>query len=201
MKTIFLNLNSMKTIRLLAMSIFTVALLASCSNNDDPEEVVEEEFWTEFTMTFTNTQDMNDTVELRVVDADGEPGPIAPQLTVNGNFTANAVYNAELTLMNTVENEDVLNDDIIPEKDEHFFTFAVNGINLTMVRASNDIVRTDGEKLGVNTTWTAGTASTGGTIQIRLVHEPVTVSDSDEFGSTTGGSEDINVTFTGVNIQ
>lgn len=200
MKTIFLNLNSMKTIRLFAMAIFAVTILASCSNDDDPVEVLEEEFWTEFTMTFTNTQNANDTVVLRVFDADGEPGPTAPVLTVTGNFTANATYNATLTLMNTIENEDVLNDDVIPEKDEHFFTFAVNGINLTVVRATNDIVRTDGEKLGVNTTWTAGAASTGN-IQVRLVHEPATVDDSDEFGSTTGGSEDINVTFTGVVIQ
>ena len=51
-----------------------------------------------------------------------------------------------------------------------------------------------------STTWVAGAASTGN-LQIRLIHEPGTVDDSDEFGSATGGSEDFNITFTGVAIN
>ena len=40
-----------------------------------------------------------------------------------------------------------------------------------------------------------------GNIQIVLVHQPVTVDDSNQFGSSTGGEEDFNITFQGVVVQ
>ena len=54
--------------------------------------------------------------------------------------------------------------------------------------------------LGVSTTWTSGAAGTGN-LQIILVHQPETADDSNQFGSTTGGEEDFNITFQGVEVQ
>ena len=71
---------------------------------------------------------------------------------------------------------------------------------MTFSRSANDIVRADGANLGFRTTWVANTAGTGN-ITLRLFHESETVNDSDEFGSQTGGSTDVDVTFTGVVIE
>lgn len=203
MKITYLNLNSMKSIKFFMSAIICLALtntLTSCSDDDDPDPVLEEEFITNLTLTFTNTADATDAVVLFSTAPDGfEDGTSTENIL--GTFTAGATYSLSLEILNEQEDpaDDVLNDDIIPEADEHFFAYAVNGINLTMTRDASDVAGPDGSKLGVNTTWVAGAISNGN-LQIRLIHEPTTVDDSDEFGSATGGSEDFNITWTGVVI-
>ena len=201
MKINNLNLNIMKTTKFLLSSLFCLTLVTSCSNDDDnPEPVNEEELITNVILTFANNADANDTVVMSSVAPDGQDGFSTE--TVVRNFTSGATYSLSLVITNASETpaDDVLNDDIIPEADEHFFVYAVNGVNLTMTRNSGDVNGSDGNKLGVNTTWTAGAASTGN-LQITLVHEPTGADDSNEFGSVTGGSEDINITFSGAEIQ
>jgi hypothetical protein len=68
-----------------------------------------------------------------------------------------------------------------------------------MTRDADDVDGPDGTKLGVRTTWVAGAAGTGN-IRIRLVHEPATADDTDPFGTVTGGSDDINITFEDIDI-
>ena len=191
----------MKTSKLFIATLFCFTLITSCSDDDNPTPVLEEELITNVSLTFVNDADANDVVVLANIAPDGQEG--ASNNTINGSFTSGATYSLTLSLLNAEDAddvEDVLNDDIIPEADEHFFVYAVNGINLTVTRDSDDIEGPNGSNLGVNTTWVAGAASTGN-VQIRLVHEPESVDDSDEFGSSTGGSEDINITFQGVEIQ
>lgn len=190
----------MKTVKLFAIPMLVLALFASCSDDDDnPPPINPEELITNVTLTFTNTADATDIVVLSSIAPDGQDG--ASVESVNGNFTAGATYSLSLSVLNASETpaDDVLNDDIIPEADEHFFSYAVNGINLTMTRDAGDVDGPNGSKLGVSTTWTVGAASTGN-VQIILTHEPTSVDDSNGFGSATGGSEDLNITFTGVLI-
>ena len=171
-----------------------VALFTACSD-DDPAPVNPPELITNVNLIFTNAANAADVVTLTAVSADGI---VAPTLTVSGPFTAGATYNATITITDEVNDENIL-EEVVEEKDEHFFVYAINGVNFTMMRAANDEVRTDGESLGLNTTWTAGTAA-GGTITLQLVHEPTTISDDGGFGSSTGGEFDINNTWT-VSIQ
>ncbi len=192
----------MKTIKLFAIPMLALALFASCSDDDDaPAPVLEEELITDVILTFENDADPNDIVTLTSIAPDGHEDGASTE-TIDGTFTAGATYSLTLALTNESEDpaEDVLNDDIIPEADEHFFVYAVNTIDLAMTRDANDVAGPDGSKLGVRTTWVAGAATTGN-IQITLVHEPVTVDDADEFGSATGGSEDFNIVFNNVEIQ
>lgn len=203
MKINTLNLNFMKTSKFFIRAILCLALVTSfvsCSDNDDPEPVNEEELITVVGMTFTNVNNPLDFVTLTNTAPDGQDGTSVDAIV--GNFTAGETYALTLTLLNTTENpaEDVLAGDIIPEADEHFFIYGVSGINLTMTRDTDDEDGADGSKLGVKTTWVAGAASTGN-IRIQLVHQPTTTDDSDNFGSATGGSDDLNITFTGVVIQ
>lgn len=200
----FLNLNSMKTSKFFISALFCLTLITSftsCSSDDnDPKEVIEEELITDVILTFTNTSDNTDKVVLASIAPDGQDG--ASTETITGTFTAGATYSLGLVLTNESEDpaDDVLNDDIIPEADEHFFKYAVSGINLTMTRDSDDTDGAEGSKLGIKTTWVAGAASSGN-VQIALIHEPQTTDDSDEWGASTGGSEDLNITFSGVEIE
>jgi len=196
------NSNFMKTRKFFASAVICLALVTSfvsCSDNDDPDPVLEEELITDVVFRFVNDADPLNVVTFTRVAPDGQDGDFT-DLT-QGNFVSGATYSLEIRLLNSSEDpaEDVLNDDIIPEADEHFFVFSVSGLNLTMTRDADDIDGPDGTKLGVRTTWVAGAASTGN-IRIRLVHEPGTVDDSDNFGSATGGSDDINITIENLDI-
>lgn len=200
MKSNFLNQTQMKTTKLFTILILVMSMLSACSDDDNPEEVLEEEFITDVQLTFTNNADPNDTVILTSNAPDGQDGASTENRI--GSFTAGATYSLSLSVLNAQETpaDDVLNDDIIPEADEHFFTFAVNGLDISMSRDASDIDAANGTKLGVNTTWVANTVSTG-SLEITLVHEPVGASDSNPFGSVTGGEEDFNITWTGLQIQ
>lgn len=195
-----LNLNFMKTSKLFLSALFCLTLITSCSDDDTPTAVLEEELITDVVLTFVNEADASNTVVMSSISPDGQDG--ASTQTVVGDFNANATYSLNIAITNTSENpaDDVLNDDIIPEADEHFFTYGVDAINLTVTRDEDDIAGPDDSKLGVNTTWVAGSASTG-SVQIVLTHEPETVNDTNELGTVTGGSQDINIRFTGVEIK
>ncbi len=199
MKINYLNFNFMKTTRLFASAFLGLALLASCSDDDDGQPN-EEEVITDVTVEFVNIIDPNDTVTLESIDPDGDDGPDVPVQTITGSFTAGATYTAEVDLFNSIENEDITEEVTVDEPDEHFFIYAVNGLDMTFSRSANDIVRTDGNNLGFRTTWVANTAGTG-SITLQLFHESESVDDTNEFGTQTGGSTDVNIIFTGVSIQ
>ena len=193
MKTNFLNFKTMKTIKLFIIPMLFLALLASCTSDDNtPVAIIAEELITDVNVVFTNSTDATDVVTLTANSADGV---VEPTLTTSGVFTANATYNTTVTIRDNVNNENIL-DEIIAEKDEHFFTYSTVATDLftNMVRADNDEVRTDGELLGLNTVWTAGAAGTG-TLTLQLIHEPTTVNDDNGFGSASGGEFDINNTW------
>lgn len=203
MKINNLNLNKMRATTYFLSAILCLTFFASCSDDDDGGNIAEpneEEVITDVTLTFVNDANANDIVELKSVDPDGEDGPLAPTVTVTGNFTAGASYTGTVEVYNSIEDEDITVEITNEEPDEHFFIYIVNGLDMTFMRSANDVVRTDGNKLGYETNWTANTASTGN-ITIQLFHESETVSDDNEFGTQTGGSTDIDITFTNVVIQ
>jgi hypothetical protein len=189
-----------QTSKLLSILFMSLTLVVSCSDDDNPEEVNELELFTDVTLTFENINDANDTVVLTSIAPEGQDGPSTE--TVVGDFTEGATYSLSLELLDASETpaEDKLEEDVIPEADEHFFVFAVSsGLNLTVSRDSDDIDGPDGQKLGVKTTWVAGNAGTGN-FNFRLVHEPVGADASNGFGSVTSGEDDININFLNVEI-
>jgi|GEM_PF-1006184 len=203
MKINFLNTKIMKTTKYFLTAILCLTVLASCSDDDDGGNIGEpneEEVITDVTLTFINDADVTDIVELKSVDSDGDDGPLAPTVTVTGNFTVGATYTATVDVYNSIEDEDITVEITDEEPDEHFFIYTINGLDMTFARSTNDVVRADGNKLGFETTWTANTAGTGD-ITIQLFHESESVNDDNEFGTQTGGSTDINVTYEDVEIQ
>ena len=198
MKTNYLNF--MKTTKLFIMAIFCLTLITSCNNDYDPEPVNEVELITNVTLTFTNTANSADVVVMKNIAPDGQEGAFTN--SINGTFTAGQSYSLDLNITNESDPndvDDVLNDDVIPEGDEHFFKYN-NTLGMSMMRDASDLSGANGSRLGVSTTWTTGAAGTGN-IQIILVHEPDSADDSNQFGTTTGGEEDFNITFQSVVVQ
>lgn len=204
MKINYLNFNAMKTSKLFIAAIFCLTLITSCSDDDDnPAPVNPVELFTNVTLTFTNNADANDVVVLENIAPDGQGG--TNNSTISGPFTSGATYSLGLAATDASDPNDVddlLNDDVIPEADEHFFVYGLNNLNFTMTRDTDDVVGLDGNKIGVETTWVAGAASTGN-LSITLVHEGTAVDEAanNNLGSATGGEEDFNITFTNVSIQ
>ena len=193
-------LNFMKTSKFFIVAIFCLTLITSCNNDDDPEPVNEVELITNVTLTFTNTANSGDVVVMKNIAPDGQEGAFTN--SVNGTFTAGQSYSLSLNITNEsdpADVDDVLNNDIIPEGDEHFFKYN-NSLSMGMIRDVDNVEGAYGSNLGAKTTWTTGAAGTGN-IQIILVHQPVTVDDSNEFGISSGGDEDFNITFLGVVVQ
>ncbi|WP_299522373.1 hypothetical protein [Winogradskyella sp.] len=187
----------MKTIKLFILPMLALALFASCSDDDDsPAPVNPPELITDVAIIFTNAADDTDVVTLTAVSADGIVEP-----TLNDEpplvFTANATYNVTVTIFDNVNDENIL-EEIVDEVDEHFFVYATTA-GFTMVRDADDPVGTlEGSstphKLGLETTWTAGAATTG-TITVQLIHEPTSIASDVGFGAASGGEFDINQTW------
>lgn len=196
MKINFLNFNTMKTSKFFASTFLGLALLASCSNDDDATPPVEEEeAITKLVLSFTNSSDDTDTVVLTWDDTNQDEVIDANEKTVVGEFNTGQTYNATLELFNM--EEDFLDEDILADQagiDAHFFVYSTN-LDFTMTRATDDYARSDNNKLGVKTVWTAGSTTGTGDISVKLFHESPSVSDSDGFGSATGTDTDIDIAF------
>lgn len=191
----FLNFKTMKTIKFYFVAIISVAMLASCSKDETPKPVEEEESITKLVLTFTNKASANDKVTLTWNDDNNDGVVDANEKTVAGKFTTSNVYNATIGLFN--KDEDFLDEDILANQasiDAHFFTYATT-LDFTMVRADDDNARSDNNKLGVKTVWTAGTTAKTGTITVKLFHESPSVNDSNGFGTATGTDTDIDISF------
>ncbi len=80
-----------------------------------------------------------------------------------------------------------LTNEIEAEGDEHLFVFNVTGANIGVAYDDTD---SNGKKLGLQSVWTKGAASTG-SINIKLYHEPT---DKDNLNAP-GGEVDFDVSF------
>lgn len=191
MKTNFLNLTNMKTIKLLAIPFLCLALFTSCEDDDvDPVPVNEEEVIT--TMTIDLTPATGNTITLRTRDLDGD-GPTAPVVTVSGNLMANTTYTGSIELLDETDLTDVedITEEVEEEDDEHQFFFNT-GLGTVAYADMDD----DGNPVGLSFTLTTGAATTGSfTVTLRhdLDKNAPGVSDGDI--ANAGGSTDITQTF------
>ncbi|QXP52126.1 MULTISPECIES: type 1 periplasmic binding fold superfamily protein [unclassified Cellulophaga] len=179
----------MKTIKTLSLAVVAALSFASCSDDDDsPELVNEEEVITTMTVTLTPT-DGSETITLQSRDLDGD-GSDAPVITVTGNLVAGTTYNGAIVLLNETESpaEDIT-EEVEEESDEHQFFYTISsGLDVTTEYGNND---SDGNPLGTEFILTAGAASAG-TITFTLRHEPTKPNDGIE---SAGGETDILVSF------
>jgi hypothetical protein len=198
MKTI----NPFKNLQLLAI-LFSVITIIGCSNDDDvaPEEENEVEVFTDVTLVFTNTADVNDVVTASAQDPDGT-GIQELQILDAITLAADTEYTLTYEILNALDPVDIedIGSEILEEDNEHqfFFSFTENVFanptgNGNIDAAADPINYNDadenGNPVGLSSTWTtSSTASSGASFTVRLQHQP-------DVKTATSGSNDGDTDF------
>jgi hypothetical protein len=162
-------------------------IFASCSDDDDtPEPVNEEEVITTLTVTLDSG---SDSVVMQYQDLDGD-GPDAATVTVSGSLSANTTYDGSIILLNETESpaENVTEEIEEEDLDHQFFYTVGSGLDVAAEYGDAD---SEGNPLGLSFILNTGMASSGG-LTFTLRHEPNKPNTGLE---NAGGETDIEVTF------
>ena len=165
-------------------------LFVSCSKDDDPVAVNEEEVITTLTVTLVPS-DASANIILKTVDLDGD-GPTAPTVTVSGgDLKASLTYAGSMKFENETETPaENITLEIIEEADEHqvFYTIS-DGFGLNVESTKND---SKGLPLGTEFNFTTGPGPDTGKLTFTLRHEPKKPNTG---LADAGGSTDMEATF------
>ena len=184
----------MKTIKFLSLRLVATLFFTSCSSDDSPAGAVnEEEVITTLTATLTGG---GQTITLKSQDLDGAEGPLAPVVTVSGNFAPSTVYTGSLDLLNEAASPaESITEEILEEADDHQFFYNVsNSLGSFAYAAPND---DSNHPVGLNFTFTTGATAGTATITVILRHQPNKSADGVSSGNiaNAGGETDIQVSF------
>lgn len=181
----------MKKLFNITLVLFAAILLFSCRNddNDIPEDIHEHEEIEKLVVTLTNKNDATDVQTINYI------GGVADS---HIHLHQGDVYDVALDFQ--VRHDDhyhSANNEIIEEKDEHFITYSFANADIKVKRAADDIVRTDGKKLGLKTEWTVINTTATGKVNIKLIHGPTSVNDNspsadNQLGTAVGGESDVD---------
>lgn len=179
----------MKSLKL-TLFVFLAFILFSCSNDDSPSPVNEEEVITTVTVTLVNG---SNTIILKSQDLDGN-GPNSPVVTVSGNLDANSTYLGTIEFLNELQNpaEDITLEIKEEGVDHQIFYQLANSLG----SFSYDDVDDNGDPIGVEFTLSTGNAGSG-TLTVTLRHEPNKDASGVSSGDITnaGGSTDAQINF------
>lgn len=168
-----------KAFKNIFLPLFGLVILSNCGDDDPIAPPNEEELITTVNLVFTPTS--GTAVTLKYYDEDGGNGAAAPVVT-GGTLAANTAYSVTLEILNESETpaEDI-SEEIKEEDEDHQFFFEISS-SLNLTHTSYDDEDGNGNPLGLENTFTTGTASNG-TLKVILRHEPVKsaagVSDGD----------------------
>lgn len=174
----------------LNFSIFAlvcIIFVTSC-DSDDPDIANEEELITTVTLTLTPNDTKEETVEVTYEDLDGDGGTEATITT--GTLVSDMQYDVSIELLNELESpaEDITAE-VEEEADDHQFFFVIEE-DLDLTYSYND-EDSDGNPIGLSTSWVTGNASSGA-VTVILRHEPTKPNDG---LSDAGGETDIEIDF------
>ncbi len=185
MKTIALEHKKTK-IRAIVALLSLGMIILSCSNDDDPDPVDEEEVITTMNITLTSGTSI---ITLQSIDLDAD-GPNPPEVSISGNLIANTVYAGTVQLLNETETPaDNITLEVAEEDDEHQFFYTVTG---ALSGLDYDDEDENGDPVGLLFNLTTGDAGSG-TLQVTLRHEPKKPNDGTLVDA--GGETDIAQSF------
>ena len=186
----------------LLYAVLTLFIFTACEEDEAaPEEENEMEVFTDVKLVFTPTGG-GAAVEAAAQDPDGA-GVQELQVLGSINLAANTSYTLTMVIENCLESPcELMNEEIEEEDDEHQFFFAFTNDAFTspvgngnLDNASDPINYNDsdvnGNSLGLNTSWTTGSASTG-TFTVQLQHQPDVKTAT---SGSTDGDTDFALTF------
>lgn len=181
------TMKTIKTMKKCSMYALLAIAMVSCSDDDTPEVINEEEVIS--TVILTLTPESGEDVILMTQDLDGD-GPDAPVITISGSFAENTQYEGAVRFLNETETPaEEITDEVLEEADEHqvFYT-TTDGLNIQTDYLDFD---DNDNPLGLLITLTTGAASQG-SLTVTLRHEPVKPNDGLD---SAGGETDITTSF------
>lgn len=182
------NIKSLLIIAILAISF------SSCSDDDSPTAVNEEEVITTVRFVLSPVAG-GASVVMQSQDLDGD-GPDAPVVTIMGTVLASTQYSGSVQFLNELETpaEDITLE-VIEEADEHQVFYALTGSSNSTI-TYNDL-DADGNPIGVDFVFNSGIAGSDNVAIVTLRHEPNKGADgvSDGIIDNAGGETDVEVVF------
>ena len=166
----------------LLYAVLTLFIFTACEEDEAaPEEENEVEVFTDVKLVFTPSGG-GAAVEAAAQDPDGAG---VQELQVLGaiNLAANTEYTLTMVIENCLESPcELMNEEIEEEDVEHQFFFAFTNDAFTSPAGNGNIDSAsdplnyndadgNGNSLGLNTSWTTGSASSG-TFTVQLQHQP-----------------------------
>lgn len=169
--------------------ILITGSLTGCS--DDPESTNEEEVITKITVTLTPEE--GTPVTLSWIDTNLNSVVEPTEITSSGALMAAEAYVTTIELLNESADPDInVSEEVEEEAEDHIFCFEATDVNITF---SGFDVDSNGQQLGLTSTWTTGDASEG-TVNIKLWHQPGFKTGSCPLsGDPAIGETDIDITF------
>lgn len=180
----------MKNLKILAFLFIATLTITSCSDDDNPEIINEEEVITTMNVTLASG---SQTITLQSRDIDGD-GPSEPVITVSGNLAANTTYNGTIELLNETESPaEVITEEVEEEGTDHQFFYLTSGAISTTSYVDYD---TNNHPVGIEFSLVTGDAGTA-SLQIVLRHQPEKSASGVSNGDITnaGGETDFTATF------
>ncbi len=191
----------MKQLLLFFLSLTTVFTISSCGDDDAPPVENAEEEITRVTARFTNVADNSDVVTAVWFDEDGEGtgDPVIDDIVLDAGTSYLLTLQLENTLVSPAEDISV---EVDEEAEEHMFFFEFSDLLFSdpdgngNVDNRGDAVNyedsdSDGEPLGLITSWTTADASTGA-LRIILKHQPGIKTAT---STSADGETDMDITF------
>jgi hypothetical protein len=156
---------------ILSLSFLAAFLFAGC--NDDPQATNEKEVITTFIVTLipavNPTPEVGDTIRLSWDDVNLDAIVDANELITNRPLRLGEAYKASIKILNkSVDPEIDISEEVKEEDEEHILCFTVTNVGITITNLDED---KNGLPVGLTSTWTATSVSTG-TVNITLRHQP-----------------------------
>lgn len=171
------------------IQIFILLLaFVSCNRSDFEADDFPQE---EITNVILNVKDLSTNVTKSYNYA---VGGTLPNVLLNDGKT----YEVGIVFLN---GNNSINQAIVNAKDEHFLVFNFPNSEVELTRNDTEI-RTDGNKVGIKTTWKVNNAVKTGfnaKVIVTLIHDAVSVSEAQNgtaWGSVNGGETDAEAEFT-----
>ncbi len=180
----------MKNILNLTILFSSILLIFSCRGNDIPEDIHEHEEIEKVTLTVTEKGNTANVQNITYIGGNSD----SPLTLENGK-----TYSVSVDFFHKHDDHyHSMLDEMIEEKDHHFITYEFGGITADLIRTTNDVMRSDGKKLGLKTEWTIKSVPVSAKVFIKLYHQSVTVDDhfpsaSNQQGKVTGGEADADI--------
>ena len=183
-------------------SLALLFVTTSCSDNDEPAVVNEEEVITKVTIQVTNLSDNSTSIYTFGVEAhdhsddydhaDDDDHPDGDHMEIE--LASNSSYLFEFKVLNDTDPNNVENItlEVIDEADSHQVFYEILDSSITIEAADDDTFDSNSNPVMLKTIWTTTTATVAD-VEAFLLHEPTS-----KIGTTRddfGGSADVEIDF------